>query len=750
MTSELTGYSDRWSVEPGSDVSFMVSADAAEVEATVVRLYHGDEHPDAPGLVEVEVDRPFDRPIAGGLKTVSAGSYVVGPPVARLRAEDLRVGVWAWPTRHSEREQALLSLVDPEGRGWSIVLADGRVELIVAGDGAAARIAGPVLHLRQWTRVVADVAPGAGYARLAVTTERGAGRVETTSETRALDGLRWAGDWPLVLAARTVGGPPEDPRVGDHFDGKLDSPWACVASGGAEPWTAGAPALEGALVAWDLGRCESSTQAVDVGPHGWHGRVVNAPARRMTGPSWTGASLDPRPEPAAWSAIHFHADDLDDAGWPVAATWRVPADTPSGIYALGIRADDRADHLPFVVRPPLGAPTSDVALLLPTFTYLAYANERMLSASLVDQLVAGDASAIEPHEADRLLQRHPEWGLSVYDRHADGSGCCHSSRLRPIPNVRPGYRFWSTGGPERFAADLYLTHFLRAEGVEPDVITDEDLHVDGRALLDPYRVVITGTHPEYWTERMLDALEEHLGRGGRLMYLGGNGFYWVTSVDPERPHLIEVRRGINGTRAWTSEPGETHHGTTGEPGGLWRYRGRDPNRLVGVGFASQSDSWERAAGYVRCPDSDDPRVAFIFDGVGRDEVIGDFGLINGGAAGYEIDRHDPALGAPVDVLRLATSAGRHGPSYLLAVEDVEFTRLDVTGPTSALVRADMTYMPYPNGGAVFSVGSCNWCASLSANAYDNNVARITRNVLAGFRGAAHTNHEEGREDDARH
>jgi N,N-dimethylformamidase len=41
-------------------------------------------------------------------------------------------------------------------------------------------------------------------------------------------------------------------------------------------------------------------------------------------------------------------------------------------------------------------------------------------------------------------------------------------------------------------------------------------------------------------------------------------------------------------------------------------------------------------------------------------------------------------------------------------------------------------MPYPRGGAVFSVGSCNWWASLSHNGYVNNVARITGNVLRKF------------------
>ena len=49
---------------------------------------------------------------------------------------------------------------------------------------------------------------------------------------------------------------------------------------------------------------------------------------------------------------------------------------------------------------------------------------------------------------------------------------------------------------------------------------------------------------------MLDALEGWLDDGGRLMYLGGNGFYWVTSLIPTEPHVLEVRRGHAGTRVW--------------------------------------------------------------------------------------------------------------------------------------------------------------------------------------------------------
>jgi N,N-dimethylformamidase len=231
---------------------------------------------------------------------------------------------------------------------------------------------------------------------------------------------------------------------------------------------------------------------------------------------------------------------------------------------------------------------------------------------------------------------------------------------------------------------------------------------------------------------MLDALEAYLGGGGRLMYLGGNGFYWVTAIDPARPHLIEVRRGINGTRTWTSHPGEIFLSLTGEPGGLWRYRGRTPNALSGVGFAAEG--WGGAAGYRRLPDGHDPRAAFVFAGIGDDEVIGDFGYVMNGASGDEIDRWDPDFGTPPETLRLATSEGRHTDYYQLVIEDSRMTFPGRGGTEDPRVRADLTLTESPAGGAVFSVGSINWIGSLMTNAADNNVSRVTENVLRRFAG----------------
>ena len=158
-----------------------------------------------------------------------------------------------------------------------------------------------------------------------------------------------------------------------------------------------------------------------------------------------------------------------------------------------------------------------------------------------------------------FLARHPEYGLSTYDSHSDGSGVCYSSRLRPILNMRPKFQFqWACYGKHgsdlrEFNADLNVIDWLTHIGVAHDLITDEDLHREGFPLLEPYRVIITGGHPEYYSKAMRDAIEAYTRRGGRLMYLGGNGFYWRIAYSDHMPGAIEVRRAEGGIRTRSEE-----------------------------------------------------------------------------------------------------------------------------------------------------------------------------------------------------
>jgi N,N-dimethylformamidase len=262
------------------------------------------------------------------------------------------------------------------------------------------------------------------------------------------------------------------------------------------------------------------------------------------------------------------------------------------------------------------------------------------------------------------------------------------------------------------------------------VLTDEDLHHEGAALLAPYRVVLSGSHHEYWSEEMLGGLDGYLEQGGRLMYMSGNGLYWVTGLEPEAQHTIEIRRCGASTRTWEALPGEWHLSTTGELGGLWRFRGRAPQTYVGVGFTAEGLGPGRP--FRRTEAGHDPRAAFIFDGVGTDELIGDFpSLVLGtGAAGFEIDRYDAALGSPPDALVVATADG-FADDYQHVIDEVLHSDSRQGGTQSPFVRSDMVFHPRGDG-AVFAVGSIGWCGSLSYAGGRNSVARVTENVLRRF------------------
>jgi N,N-dimethylformamidase len=124
----------------------------------------------------------------------------------------------------------------------------------------------------------------------------------------------------------------------------------------------------------------------------------------------------------------------------------------------------------------------------------------------------------------------------------------------------------------------------------------------------------------------------------------------------------------------------------------------------------------------------------MFEGI-DEELIGNFGFLQGGAAGLEIDAVDARLGTPPHALVVARSEN-HSNTYELVAEEV----LVPHGATDAIINpdihADMTFFETPNGGAVFSTGSIAYAGSLAWNGFDNNVFRLTTNVLNRFKDAA--------------
>lgn len=473
--------------------------------------------------------------------------------------------------------------------------------------------------------------------------------------------------------------------------------------------------------AWDFSDKIGTDHISDVGPNSLHGHTVNLPSRGCKGHNWTGKEQSWRHAPQEYGAIHFHDDDIYDADWQTDFECVLPKDLRSGVYAVRLRADDDEWYVTFFVRPPKGATTSKLAFLASTATYMAYSNYHWLFHERFCEVTESLWTTLE--KTDVFLQEHNEFGLSTYDTHSDGSGVRFASRLRPILNMAPKTPYWSLN------ADTHILGWLENQGIAYDVITDEDLHIAGASVLEPYRAVLTGTHPEYYTTPMLDGLRKYIAGPGRLIYLGGNGFIWRCAMSDEFPGVLELRRAEDGIRYRDEEPGEYYLELTGEYGGLWRRLGMPPQAVVGVGTIAVG--FDVSGYYRRKEDSFNPRAAFIFEGIGEDEIIGDFGYLGGGASGSEIDTVDPMLGTPAHTLVVASSEG-HSANTLIVPDEIGFHHCAMDGAQSPIIRADMTFFETPGGGAVFSVGSIAWGASLPHNGYDNNVSRISANVVRRF------------------
>ena len=70
--------------------------------------------------------------------------------------------------------------------------------------------------------------------------------------------------------------------------------------------------------------------------------------------------------------------------------------------------------------------------------------------------------------------------------------------------------------------------------------------------------------------------------------------------------------------------------------------------------------------------------------------------------------------------------------YHWVKEELNHTPSVINGDTCPMVNADMVFFETPHGGGVFSVSSISWAGSLAHNGYDNNVSRITENVVRRF------------------
>jgi N,N-dimethylformamidase len=735
----LLGYVDRWSAKPGETVRLMVSsAGGAPFTARFARILCGDPNPRGPGYREIAMDHPLAGRHPGLEQRTHLGSWA-GLPLLDLgggATKGLVLCATIWPTTPARGRQVVTSWRGPRGSSLTLEIdAEGVVATATTDDGARIRVAtGKTLIERAWYDIWLEVDPRT--RRLVV--GQAPREIHPGFDDAGVASCD-LGDGPALGSGRgciaaLVGAAGDPPSF--HYNGKIERPtiWsggdraaALLAQRGAVPRAGTA----GLIACWDFSIGIPTLDVADVGPHGFSGRLENLPMRAMTGSNWSGREHRWSHAPEEWGAIHFHDDDIGDVGWTPSLAIEIPADWPSGIYAVHLESANGIDNVPFVVRPAQGAEKAKVAILLPTVSYHVYGNYVRPGWGRNNRARAEAWGAIQ-HTPDENL----ELGLSPYNFHSDGSGVAMASMFRPMIDKR--VKHFEMMDPAEYGSgcywinvDSYIVDWLTRKGIPHDVITDHDLHAEGVALLEPYALVITCQHPEYHTTEMLDGLDGFVARGGRLMYLGGNGFYWKTVFHPQAPYALEVRRAEGGIRLWATEVGESYHAFDGSYGGLWRRIGRPAHKLVGNGFSSQGV-------YLGFPYTvgsaiADPRLDFLRAGL-EDELragvtLGERGYMGGGAAGHELDRWDPRHGSPRHALIVASAIVDH-PQYKPVNED----RLGHLwpGPLEEIIRSDMVFFETPAGGAVFSVGSMFFVGALPIDDYDNLLTRMMTNVVRRF------------------
>lgn len=359
----------------------------------------------------------------------------------------------------------------------------------------------------------------------------------------------------------------------------------------------------------------------------------------------------------------------------------ITAPSRSGLYYFHARGESGAFFsFPLVVAP--AEPQAPVAVLASTNTWNAYnpfggrSNYIMASAMIDEPIVNAKADL-------------PRYKLSDYGEWKSGPSFAPLSfdRPEPINHVPEGVE--CTDPIEGRAAchvapaEWRLLGWLEREGYRYDLYADYQLH-DGTLDLDAYQVLILNTHPEYWSEEMYRAVKRWVfERGGKLLYLGGNGLNC-------KVEFLDDGTALRCLNQWPAGYESRFHAQVESEANLLGVVYSDPGAMTVAPYqVVQPDHW-------------------VFRGTGLKH--GDlFGIrtlherYGDGASGHETDKVSPS--SPKNVIVLARGLNP-----------------DDGG-------AHLVYFDTPSDGEVFSAGSITYPTALLC---DEAVSRITANVLDHF------------------
>ena len=365
-----------------------------------------------------------------------------------------------------------------------------------------------------------------------------------------------------------------------------------------------------------------------------------------------------------------------DNGFGTSHAQTIAAPNESGLYYFHARTTSgRFCSFPLVVAPQ--RPTSPIAVLASTNTWNAYnpfggRSNYILASRMIDAPIVNSKSDLPRYR----LPQYGEWDADAYDP---------LSFDRPEP-ANQVHEHEQCTDPIEGRMECHLAPaewrtlaWFEQEGFPYDLYADYQLH-DGTLDLDAYRLLVLNVHPEYWSADMYRTAKTWVfERGGRLLYLGGNGLNCeVEFLSPDSMRCLNRWDRQYESRLHTRLESEAN--------------------LLGVVY-SDSGAMTVAPYEVLEPD----HWAFAGTGLRRGDQFGQHTLherYGDGASGHETDKLSPS--SPPHALLLARGLNP-----------------DQGG-------AHMVYFTTASGGQVFSVGSITYPTALLC---DPLVSQITANAV---------------------
>jgi N,N-dimethylformamidase len=459
---QIFGYTDRFAARPGEALSFHVSCEyVANYQASLVRLRHGFTGQAGPGFLETAIPADFEGTYRGAWFACQPGSFVEVPDERGVLGapDDFLIEAHIFPTLpqgarsghfgayhvtqnsfgESSGMQAVLgNWSEATKTGYALVLDQGKPTFIW-NDGATTKTLSldAAVEGHQWYKLTVRIVSSEGKVHLEQVPVANIMNRHAAHKTGALAHSASAAisrRWSTSEAPFRIGALAR--RDGyrwlsaSAFNGKI---------GGI---TIRRGVSEDVVAAWHFGQSIRTdglllSDVVDQSANKLHGRCHNAPTRGVAGHRFAGLVEDFRLVPDEYDAIHFHDDDITDAEWPAAFTFKVPQELPAGVYAAKLTSEDAEYYIPFFVRA--GQKKAEIAVLFSTATYLAYANDRIAFEANGAEIIVSRTPIID--RADLTLQDHPEFGRSCYEIHNDGSGVVFGSL---ICASFTGLRSWSS------------------------------------------------------------------------------------------------------------------------------------------------------------------------------------------------------------------------------------------------------------------------------------------------------------------